>query len=73
MATNYFTNWVEAIPTKRATNKVVMEFLEETIITRFIVPSNNIVENAKDFSYLKFSSFFFNYGIVLSHSSNYYS
>jgi mannose-6-phosphate isomerase class I len=34
-ATDYFTRWVEAIPTKRATEEVVMNFLEERIITRF--------------------------------------
>ena len=35
VATNYFTKWVEEIPTKQATSKVVMNFLMENIITRF--------------------------------------
>jgi hypothetical protein len=38
IATDYFTKWVEAIPTKSATEKVVMDFLEDRIITRFGVP-----------------------------------
>ena len=29
IATNYFTKWIEAIPTRRATNVVIMNFLEE--------------------------------------------
>jgi hypothetical protein len=37
-AIDYFTKWVEAIPTKNATGKVVMDFLEDIIITRFGVP-----------------------------------
>ena len=37
--TDYFTKWVEAIPTKSATDKVVMDFLEDKIITRFGVPA----------------------------------
>jgi hypothetical protein len=34
-ATDYFTKWVEEIHTKHATDKVVMDFLEDRIITRF--------------------------------------
>jgi hypothetical protein len=44
---NYFTGWVEAIPTKKATNKVVIEFLEDKIITRFGVPTKITTDNAK--------------------------
>jgi transposase InsO family protein len=71
-ATDYFTKWVEAIPTKSATDKVVMNFLEDKIITRFGVPARITTDNAKAFSSTEFSSFCFKYGIVLSHSSNYY-
>jgi transposase InsO family protein len=69
---DYFTKWVEAIPTKSATNKVVMDFLEEKIITRFGVPAKITTDNAKAFSSTQLSSFCFKYGIMLSHSSNYY-
>jgi hypothetical protein len=37
--TNYFTRWVESIPTKKSTEEVVMNVLEDWIITRFNVPS----------------------------------
>jgi hypothetical protein len=49
-ATYYFTKWVEAIPTKWATDKVVMDFLEDKIITRFSVPTKITTDNAKAFS-----------------------
>ena len=71
-ATDYFTKWVEAIPTKKATDKVVMDFIESNIITRFGAPTKITTDNAKAFSSAEFTSFCFNYGIILSHSSNYY-
>ena len=69
--TDYFTKWVEAIPTKKATNKV-MDFLENNIITRFGAPAKITTDNGKAFSSAEFTNFCFDYGIVLSHSSNYY-
>ena len=71
-ATYYFTKWVEAIPTKAATEKVLIDFLEDKIITRFGVPTKITTDNAKSFSLVAMSAFCFKYGIILSHSSNYY-
>jgi hypothetical protein len=71
-ATYYFTRWVESIPTKKATEEVVMNFLEDRIITRFGVPSKITMDNAKAFSSYALVEFCFKYGITLSHSSNYY-
>ena len=70
--TDYFTKWVEAIPTKKETDAIVMDFLEDKIITRFSVPARIIIDNGLLFVSSKMSSFFFKYDIVLSHSSNYY-
>jgi transposase InsO family protein len=70
--TDYFTKWVESIPTKWATDKVVMDFLEDRIITRISVPTKITTDNVKAFTSAKLSSLCFKYGIVLSHSSNYY-
>jgi transposase InsO family protein len=70
--TDYFTRWVESIPTKKTTKEVVKNFLEERIITRFGVPSKITTNNAKAFSSLALAEFCLKYGIVLSHSSNYY-
>ena len=49
-----------------------MEFLEENIITRFGFLSKITTENAKKFSSSEITSFYFKYGFILSHSSNYY-
>jgi len=51
-ATDYFTRWVEFIPTKKSTEEVVMDVLEEIIITRFGVPSNITTNIAKAFNSL---------------------
>ena len=58
-ATDYFTKWLEAIPTKEATEKVVMDFLEDKIITRFGVPAKITIDNTKAFSLVAISSFCF--------------
>jgi hypothetical protein len=71
-ATDYFTRWVESIPTKKAIEEVVMKFLEERIITIFVVPSKITTSNAKSFNSLALAEFCFKYGIIMSHSSNYY-
>jgi hypothetical protein len=44
--TNYFTKWVEAIPTKRATDLLVIDFLEENILSRFGYPRKIVTDNA---------------------------
>ena len=71
-ATDYFTKWVEAIPTKKATDAIVMDFLEDKIITRFGVPARIITDNGPCFVASEISSFCFKYFIIVSHSSNYY-
>ena len=45
-AIDYFTKWIEAIPTKRATNAVIMGFMEENILARFGCPRRIVTENA---------------------------
>jgi hypothetical protein len=49
-----------------------MEFLEDKIITRFRIPAKITTDNAKACSSVELSTFCFDYGNVLSHSSNYY-
>jgi hypothetical protein len=38
LATDYFTNWVEAIPLKKVTSENMVEFVKEHIIYRFGIP-----------------------------------
>jgi transposase InsO family protein len=70
--TNYFTRWVETILTKKEIEEVVVNFIEDIIITRFGSLAKITTDNAKAFISLELAEFFFKYGIVLSHSSNYY-
>ena len=46
VATDYFTKWVEAIPTRNSTRKVVNNFLLNNIITRFGCPKKMVTDNA---------------------------
>jgi len=44
--TDYFTKWVEAIPTRKGMDSVVMDFLEENILSRFgHISENRFAEN----------------------------
>jgi hypothetical protein len=45
-ATDYFTKWIEAIPTQNTTDKVIMEFLEGYIFSRFGCPKKLVTDNA---------------------------
>jgi transposase InsO family protein len=71
-STNYFTKWVESIPTESTTEKVFMDFLEDRIITRFGVSSKVVTDNVKAFCSAEMSSCCFKYGIILSNESDYY-
>lgn len=71
-ATDYFTKWVEVVPVKHATSEVVCRFLKENIISRFGVPNKIVLDNATMFSSIDIKNLYFEHGIILSHSSNYY-
>jgi hypothetical protein len=47
-ATDYFTKWIEAIPTRNASHKVIIGFLED-IMARFGCPDRIITDNAASF------------------------
>eukprot|EP00253_Pinus_taeda_P012041 PITA_12041 len=49
VATDYFTKWIEAIPTRKADHNVVMKFLTENIFTRFGCPHKLVTDNAAAF------------------------
>jgi len=72
VATDYFTKWVEAIPTKQETNRVVTNFLIENVITRFRVPVRIITNNEMCFRSNEFKAFCKSYGITISYSSPYH-
>jgi hypothetical protein len=45
-ATDYFTKWVEAIPLTHVNEKIVIQFIEQQLITRFCIPSILVFDNA---------------------------
>jgi hypothetical protein len=47
-ATYYFTKWIEAIPTRSASHKVIIGFLED-IMARFGCPNIIVTDNATSF------------------------
>lgn len=72
IATDYFTKWIEAIPTKKATHTVIIQFLESNILSRFSCPSKIITGNAAAFKSKKMIDFCSKYKITLGHSIVYY-
>jgi hypothetical protein len=48
IATNYFTKWIKAIPTRNASHKVIIGFLED-IIARFGCPNRIVTDNVASF------------------------
>jgi transposase InsO family protein len=71
-AIDYFMKWVEAIPTRNATDSVVINFLEENILSRFGCPQKIVTDNAQAFKSMAMISFCQKYNIVLGHSTTYY-
>eukprot|EP00253_Pinus_taeda_P030499 PITA_30499 len=72
MALDYFTNWVEAIPTRNATGSVVINFMEVNILSHFGCPTKIITHNAQVFISAKFIIFCEKFNINIGHSTTYY-
>jgi hypothetical protein len=70
--TDYFTKWIEAIPTRNATDKVIMDFLEGHIFSRFGCPKKLVTDNAQAFKSNSMIDFCNKYNIKLVHSTPYY-
>ena len=66
----YFTKWIEAIPTRRATDAVIMDFLEENILARFGFPRRIVTNNAVAFKSKKKINFCHKNHISLNHSNS---
>jgi hypothetical protein len=72
IAIDYFTKWVESIPTRNAKNSVVINFLEENILSRFGCPHKIVTDNTQDFMSMEMINFCKKYNIFLGHSTSYY-
>ena len=71
-ATDYFTKWIEAIPTRNATDLVIIRFLEGHILSLFGCPRKIITDNVVSFHSRKMVDFCHRYQIALGHSISYY-
>eukprot|EP00253_Pinus_taeda_P035206 PITA_35206 len=72
VATNYFTKWIEVIPTKNVDHQVVIKFLNENIFTRFVCPTKLVTDNAATFKAKQLVDMTKSMGIQLVHSTSYY-
>ena len=63
---------MEAIPTRQATDIVIIDFLLSNIISRFGCPKRIITENAQAFTSSKLLKFCIDHNIAISHSTPYY-
>eukprot|EP00253_Pinus_taeda_P036090 PITA_36090 len=71
-ATDYFTQWVEAVLLKTANAKHIIDFIDQFIITRFGLPSALMFDNASYFSGNAMTEFALKRGFKLKYSANYY-
>jgi hypothetical protein len=71
-ATDYFTKWVAAIPLTHVNEKVVIQFIEQQLITRFSVPLIFVFYNTTYFSCTLLMKFSLDKGIIIRYSENYY-
>ena len=72
IATDYFTKWIEAIPSRNATDSVIIKFLETNILFRFGCPKKIITDNAASFKSKRMVDLYYKYQITLGHSTAYY-
>ena len=71
-ATDFFTKWVESIPTRNAIDNVIISFIQENIFSRFGCPKKLLTDNAKYFKSKAMVTFCEENGIFLKHSTPYY-
>eukprot|EP00253_Pinus_taeda_P034351 PITA_34351 len=71
-ATDYFTKWIEAIPTRQATDAVVISFLKNNILSRFGCLNKIITDNAATLKSKRMVEFCHKYHIILGHSTTYH-
>ncbi|XP_050387546.1 uncharacterized protein LOC126803868 [Argentina anserina] len=73
LATDFFTNWVEAIPVKTTSSEVITDFIFKYIITRYGIPECLVADRGASFMAEKTQKFLADYGIKFLHSSPYYA
>ena len=71
-STNYFTKWIEAIPTRKDTDAVIIDFLENNILEIYGWTRRIVIDNAATFKSRKMINFYHKYHISPNHSPTYY-
>ena len=64
-ATYYFTKWTKVVPTRQASDIVIVEFLVKNILSRFGCPRRIITDNEKPLTFNKLVRFCSDYNIIL--------
>jgi len=72
VATDFFTKWIEAIPTRNANHIVIINFLHEHIFSRFGFPKRLVTDNAAAFNDKYLVKLCEDMGVKLMHSKSYY-
>jgi transposase InsO family protein len=70
-ATDYFTKWIESIPTRSVPHKVITSFLED-IMSIFGCPIKIVTDNAASFNVEPLIKLCEQYGITLFHYTPYH-
>jgi hypothetical protein len=70
--TDYFMKWIEDVPTRRETGKVIISFLEENILSMFGCLEVIITDNVAAFKSTSMVKLCEDYGIKLRNSTVYY-
>ncbi|GKV12104.1 hypothetical protein SLEP1_g23299, partial [Rubroshorea leprosula] len=72
VAIDYFTKWVEAKPLSCLTSRRIEDFLFSSVICRYGIPNQIIVDNGPQFNCTSFKDFCSSYGIKLVFTSVYH-
>jgi len=70
--TYYLTKWIEAIPSRKTNDTMIIGFLKTNILSRFGYLEKIIIDNDAAFKSRKMISFCNKYHITLGHSTAYY-
>ena len=72
VAINYFTKWVEAMPTIKSDDETVAYFVFNQIITRFDIPKELVTNHGRHFQNKMMEDLASKLGYKKEHSSSYY-
>lgn len=73
LATGFLTEWIEAIPLKKITQKSVIEFIRDHIIYRFGIPQTLMVHHRTSLNRDQVKKFLSEFGVKLVNSTPYYT